>query len=56
LVQVPPEYIGFNYYSVYRTAVDDEDNPFDWGSWVIGIEYWDGLPYLVYLIHYEWEI
>ena len=45
-----------SHYSVYRPAIDDEDNIFDWGSWVIGIEYWDGTPHLVYFVHYEWEI
>jgi len=53
IVQLPFEYSGVNYYAVHRSATDNE---LDWGTWVLGIEYWDGKPYLSYLIHYQWEI
>lgn len=55
LVQIPPTYEGINYYSFYRAAEADEIE-FDWGTWVLGIEIWQGTPSLSYLVHYEWEI
>jgi hypothetical protein len=55
LVQTPPKYQGLNYYSVYRPPTEEQVE-FNWGSWVIGIEYWGDIPYLAYLVHYEWEI
>ena len=56
LVTIPYEYAGMNYYSFHRPPPNQEDGIFDWGTWVIGIEYWEGQPYLAYLIHYQWEI
>lgn len=53
IVQLPFEYSGINYYAVHRPATDNE---LDWGTWVLGIEYWDGKPYLSFLVHYQWEI
>ena len=55
LVQLPPSYNGINYYSFYRPAGPDEFE-LDWGSWVMGIEVWQGQPYLSNMVHYEWEI
>lgn len=54
-IVLPSEYEALNFYSVHRPP-PDEDNAFDWGTWVIGIEYWDSQPYLCFLVHYEWEI
>lgn len=54
LVVTPPKYMGINYYSVHRPPATEDD--FDWGTWVIGIEYYNGTPFLTYLVHYEWEI
>lgn len=56
LITLPPEYEALNYYSVHRPPPDQEQNTFDWGTWVIGIEYWNGEPWLSFLVHYEWEI
>lgn len=53
-VQRPAEYEGVNFYSVFRPAPADSE--FDWGSWVIGLERWQGRYYISYLIHYAWEI
>lgn len=55
LVQLPPSYEGINYYSFYRPAGPD-DFELDWGTWVMGVEIWQGQPYLSFLVHYEWEI
>ncbi len=55
LVQLPPSYEGINFYSFYRPAGPDEFE-LDWGTWVMGVEFWQGQPYLSYMVHYEWEI
>jgi uncharacterized protein YgiM (DUF1202 family) len=55
LIQLPPSYEGINYYSFYRPAGPDEFE-LDWGTWVMGVEIWQGQPYLSFLVHYEWEI
>ncbi len=55
LVQLPPEYESINFYSFHRPGTD-ELNGMDWGSWVIGIESWQGAYYLSYMIHFAWEI
>lgn len=55
LVQLPEGYEAANYYSVYRPAGEDMIE-FDWGSWIIGIERWQGVYYLSFLVHFEWEI
>jgi hypothetical protein len=55
LLQLPPEYGAVNIYTAYRPAAEDEMMN-DWGSWAIGIEYWEGLPYLNFLVYYAWEI
>lgn len=49
--QLPFEYQPVNVHSVFRPAPDG-GSANDWGSWAIGIEYWDGLPYLGFLVHY----
>lgn len=54
-VILPPAYEGINFISYHR-APGPEDNELDWGTWVIGIERWQGSYYLSFLVHYEWEI
>lgn len=54
LVQLPEEYKALNFYSLYRPATDESG--FDWGTWVVGIEQWNGRYYLSYLVHFAWEI
>lgn len=53
LIQLPDGYQSVYYYTRFRPAGEIE---FDWGSWVIGIEQWDGQYYLSYLIHFAYEI
>jgi hypothetical protein len=55
VLRLPTEYEAVNFHTLYRPA-PGEDAFGDWGSWVIGIEYWDGHPYLSFLVHYAWEI
>jgi hypothetical protein len=52
---LPTEYQGINFYSLYRPSGPD-DFELDWGSWVVGIERWQGTYYISYLVHFEWEI
>jgi hypothetical protein len=54
-VWLPEGYENVNFYSVYRPHPEDEFE-MDWGSWVVGIEQWQGRYYISYLVHYEWEI
>jgi hypothetical protein len=53
LIQLPFEYEAVNYIAVHRPATENE---LDWGTWVLGIEYWQGQPFLSFLVHYQWEI
>jgi len=55
IVKLPDSYEGINYYSSYRQP-GSEDFELDWGTWVIGVEKWQGKYSLSFLIHYEWEI
>lgn len=52
-IRLPDGYETINYYSLHRPYTEHE---FDWGTWVIGIEQWQGDYYISYLIHYQWEI
>jgi hypothetical protein len=54
LVQVPEEYEPLHFYSVYRPATDESG--FDWGTWVVGIDRWQGEYYIAYLVHFDYEI
>ncbi len=55
LLQLPPEYQAVHFYALHRPPPDAE-NTFDWGTWAVGIEYWEGQPALSFLVHYHWEI
>jgi len=54
-VRLPNAYEGINFYSLYRPAGPDEFE-LDWGTWVVGIETWQGAYRLTFLVHYDWEI
>lgn len=54
LVQLPFRYEGANYYSMHRPA--EAGNELDWGTWVVGIERWQGEYFVSFLVHFEWEI
>ncbi len=55
IIKLPDSYDGVNFYSSFRQP-GSEDFELDWGTWVIGVENWQGRYSLSYLIHYEWEI
>ncbi len=55
LVQLPAAYEGINYFSLYRPAPEGSIG-FDWGTWVVGIEKWEGDYFVSFLVHYQWEI
>ncbi len=50
----PPEYANINFYSLYKPGSDAFGN-LDWRTWLVGIEYVDGQPYLFALVHFQWE-
>jgi hypothetical protein len=55
LVQLPPAYEGINFFSVHRPPAEGA-NEFDWGTWVVGVEYWQGRYIATFLVHYAYEI
>jgi uncharacterized protein YraI len=55
LVVLPIEYRQVHFFGIYRPAPND-DHALEWGSWAIGVEYWDGKPVIAFAVHYEWEI
>lgn len=55
LVQLPDGYQQQFFYSFYFPGTD-EFAGMDWGTWVIGVEQWQGAYYVTYLVHFEWEI
>ncbi|MCP5094035.1 MAG: hypothetical protein GY943_00625 [Chloroflexi bacterium] len=54
-VRLPDGYEAQYFYSFYFPGTAQYDG-MDWGSWVVGIEEWQGTYYISTLIHYEWEI
>ncbi|MBP6016043.1 MAG: hypothetical protein KA586_04925 [Candidatus Promineofilum sp.] len=51
---LPQGYEAVRFYSAHRPAPADQE--FDWGTWLVGIEHWEGRYYVSYLVHYRWEI
>lgn len=51
---LPQGYEAVRFYSAHRAAPADQE--FDWGTWLVGIERWEGRYYVSYLVHYGWEI
>lgn len=51
----PSEFRNINYYAFFRPALEG-GNEFDWRTWVIGIEYVHGEPYIAIVIHYSSEL
>lgn len=54
-VRLPDGYDAIHYYSLYRPGTE-EFGGMDWGTWVVGIEQWQGSWYISYLVHFQWEI
>lgn len=53
-VVLPDSYAPLNYYSYYRPGTA-EFAELNWGSWVVGVEQWQGSYYVTALIHFQWE-
>jgi hypothetical protein len=49
----PSEYSSINYYSVFKPGTPGVD--LDWRTWLVGVEYSRGRPYLFSLVHLFWE-
>lgn len=54
-VRLPDGYDAVHYYSLHRPGTD-EFAGMNWGTWVVGIEQWQGEYYLSFLVHFQWEI
>jgi hypothetical protein len=50
--RLPFEYQTVNAYTVHRPAPQNGPAS-DWGSWAVGIDFWEDLPYLSFLVHYD---
>ena len=51
---LPEGYEAVHFYSAHRPAPAAQE--FDWGTWAVGVERWQGRYYVSYLIHYRYEI
>jgi len=47
-------YVGINFYSVYFAGTPNSNN-LDWRTWLIGMEYVKGQPYLYAIMQFFWE-
>ena len=54
LMTLPEGYGAVHFYSAHRPAPATQ--AFDWGTWAVGVERWQGRYYLSYLVHYRYEI
>jgi SH3-like domain-containing protein len=49
----PGEYTNITSYALYKPGTPGTE--LDWRTWIAGIEYVDGAPYIVALVQYQWE-
>ena len=54
-VKWPSKYANINFYSIYNPGNDPSYDGLDWRTWLAGVEYVDGQPYLFALLNYQWE-
>jgi hypothetical protein len=47
-------YSGINYYSVYYPGTSANGNN-DWHTWLLGMHYVNGMPYLYAIMQFKWE-
>jgi len=50
----PYEYTNINFINLYKPGTD-QYGEMDWRSWLAGVEYVQGRPYLFSLINFQWE-
>ncbi len=55
IIRLPFDYQLIDFYSFYRPGTE-ENSELNWGSWVIGVEQWQGDYYISFLVHFAWEI
>lgn len=55
MVEWPSEYANLNFYSIHNPGVDPSFGGLDWRTWLAGVEYVNGQPYLFALLNYQWE-
>lgn len=48
----PAEYANINFYTLHKS---NPSNEMDWHTWLVGVEYVNGKPYLFAMIHFQWE-
>lgn len=53
-VVLPDAYAPLNYYAYYRPGTEEYAG-LNWGTWVVGLELWQGDYYVSALVHYQWE-
>ena len=51
----PSEYTNLNFYSLHNPGNDPTFGGLDWRTWLAGVEYVDGQPYLLALLNFQWE-
>jgi hypothetical protein len=51
---LPDAYAPLNYYAFHRPG-SDEFAGLNWGSWVVGLELWQGQYFVSALVHFQWE-
>jgi len=51
----PPKYANLNFYSLHNPGNDPSFDGLDWRTWLAGVEYVDGKPYLFSLSNNQWE-
>jgi hypothetical protein len=49
----PKPYANINFYDLHKPGTPEID--LDWQTWLAGVEYVGGKPYLFALIHFQWE-
>jgi hypothetical protein len=54
-VQWSSKYANINFYSLHNPGNDPSYDGLDWRTWLAGVEYVDGQPYLFALLNYQWE-
>ena len=54
IVAWPVEYHNLNFVALYRAAPASQE--LNWRTWVVGIEYVNGVPFIAVLMQFYWEI
>jgi len=50
----PFEYTNIHFYNVFKPGTEQYGG-LDWRSWLVGVEYMEGKPYLFSMILFQWE-